>query len=105
MKPETGPGREAVAFGMDKINGNRATMDNLSDLLSGVLRTPLVDQTGLTEKYTFELKVPQSTSPSGQYDAGAIISSLRDIGPTVVSTTVTQQYLAADTAEYVPSAN
>jgi len=63
LKPETGPGREAVAFGMDKINGNRATMDNLSDLLSGVLRTPLVDQTGLTEKYTFELKVPQSTSP------------------------------------------
>jgi len=105
LKPDSEPGRGGVAFGMNKINGYSATTDNLSDTLSRVLQTPVVDQTGLTEKYTFELQVPHATTPSGQYDSSAIISALKDIGLTVVGATVTQEYLIADSAEHIPASN
>lgn len=105
LKPVTEPGRGGMAFSREEIRGILTTMENFADGLSRVLGTPVVDQTGLSGQYTFDLKVLASPDPSGQYDSSAIISALKDIGLTVASATVTQQYLIADSAEHVPSAN
>jgi uncharacterized protein (TIGR03435 family) len=105
LKPVTEPGKGGMAFSREEIRGILATMENFADGLSPILGTPVVDQTGLPGRYTFDLKVPSPPDPSGRYDSSAIISSLKDIGLTVVSTTVTQQYLTADSAEQVPTAN
>jgi uncharacterized protein (TIGR03435 family) len=105
LKPVTDPGKGGMAFSREKINGMMATMDAFGGGLSRVLRTPVVDQTGLTGKYTFELKMTPPPDPSGAYDSSAIISSLKDIGLTVVSTTVKMQYVIVDDAEHAPSVN
>jgi uncharacterized protein (TIGR03435 family) len=105
LKPVTEPGKGGVAFSREEIHGIFATMENFADGLSPILGTPVVEETGLAGKYTFDLKVPAPPDPSGRYDSSAIISALKDIGLTVVSTTVMQQYLTADSADHTPSAN
>lgn len=108
LKPASEPGRGGVAFNLDRFNAYQATMDNLSDLLSHLLTTPVVDETGLTERYTFELKMPPETSATGQpasADSSAIIASLKEIGLTLVSTTVTDKFVIVDGAERLPVEN
>ncbi len=111
LKPASEPGRGGVAFMGDRLAGNLATMENLSDLLSHVLAMPVVDQTALTGRYTFELKMPPGASmgQTGVADSGAIsssvIASLKEIGLALVSTTVAEEYVVVDGAERVPTLN
>ena len=108
LKPVPEPGRGGVALTGDGVNANMATMESLGDGLSRVLAIPVVDETGLTGRYTFELKLHPEDSGPGQpafSDASAIMASLKEIGLALVGTTVTDKYLIVDGAERVPSGN
>ena len=76
------------------------------DGLSMLLRTPVVDETGLTGRYTFEAKLPPESSAAGQApDSSAIIGSLKDNGLTVVSVTVTEKHVIVETDDRIPTQN
>ncbi len=108
LRPASEPGKGGIAFLGDKLAANLSTMGSFCDLLSSLLILPVFDETGLTDRYTFELKLPPEISATGQPvfgDASAVIASLKEIGLVLVSRTVTDNYIIADGAERIPTDN
>jgi uncharacterized protein (TIGR03435 family) len=90
----------------------RTTMPQLADLLSGPLRLPVIDQTGLKGRYDFNVDVAEYMANESQMkeaksDPAAIIFAVlqEQLGLKLESKKSPIQMLVIDTAEKVPTEN
>ncbi|HEY5055020.1 MAG TPA: TIGR03435 family protein [Acidobacteriaceae bacterium] len=91
--------------GVSAIVGRGGPISQLADQLSNVLKTPVVDRTGLTGKYYFELKFQNpayqiSTTTEDYTPAADLSSALPDqLGLKLEKAKVAAEYLVVDHAE------
>ncbi len=86
--PETGrgPGRQMVRGGRGEISAQNVTVGMIADQLAGIVGRNVIDETGLTGNYDFDLKytpemgegppvagVPESAKPESAQDAAPSI--------------------------------
>lgn len=89
-------------------------MHDFADWLARRLGGPVVDQTGLTDRYDFELNIPRSdpdpgggskgNSDADHLDAGGWPLAARDVGLRLKSTKTNLNFLVVDHVER-PSLN
>jgi uncharacterized protein (TIGR03435 family) len=103
--PAFGPGT-----GRASIPARRVSMAELGGMLSGPLRTPVIDRTGLSSRYDFTLDLmpylPDNTDSREIDWSGPIISALRDqLGLSLEPRKETIEIFLIDHAEKLPSEN
>jgi uncharacterized protein (TIGR03435 family) len=72
-KPGPAPGSGAMTLGASggQINGYASTLATLTGMLTRVLHRPVLDRTGLTEKYDFTLRWTPDDNPSPSSPGGS----------------------------------
>jgi uncharacterized protein (TIGR03435 family) len=79
--PESSNGRTGVRSSCGRMTGTRASMTNLTFMLSRQLRRPVLDRTGLAGNYNFELTWTPDVAPcsdSTDNNAPSIFTALRE---------------------------
>jgi len=99
-KSEDADGESGVSPGGASINLVNTTMEQLADLLSGPLKTPVVDRTGVEGRFDFPIRLEK-----GDPDE-AFVSALREQFGLKLEKTKTQlAMLIVDSAEKQPTEN
>lgn len=103
-----GPGEATGTARLDGIRSNRMQMNRLAALLSRTTRMPVLDKTGLTGFYQFDLRYANEVSPSpDENPAGpSIFTAVQEqLGLKLESKTGPVEVLVIDHAEKVPLEN
>jgi uncharacterized protein (TIGR03435 family) len=108
VSQEDGPG--ILRPSKSAMVAQHATMVEFVKTLSGPLRTPVVDRTGLTDRYDFTVNLSSyfaDTKPGEQPDiTGIVMSALRDqLGLNLESRKEPVEILVIDHVEKTPTAN
>jgi uncharacterized protein (TIGR03435 family) len=103
-----GPGEATGTARLDGIRSNRMQMNRLAALLSRMTRMPVLDKTGLTGFYQFELRYANEVSPSQEESpAGpSVFTAVQEqLGLKLESKKGPVEVLVIDHAEKVPLEN
>jgi len=117
LQPAPDDARSGTGMGRGMVNGTAAPMSRLAESLAHVLGRPVVDETGLSGKYTYRLtwtpsdsepllQKPGATPDGGPAEPGpSIFSAIQEqLGLRLEARRVTVQVLVIDRLER-PSAN
>jgi uncharacterized protein (TIGR03435 family) len=101
------PAETNGAARLDGIRSNRMQMNKLAALLSRMTRMPVLDKTGLTGFYEFDLKYANEVSPAPDEPAGpSIFTAVQEqLGLKLESKKGPVEVLVVDHAERVPLEN
>jgi uncharacterized protein (TIGR03435 family) len=103
-----GPGEASGAARLDGIRSNRMQMNKLAMLLSRMTRMPVLDKTGLTGFYQFDLKYADEVSrePAENPLGPSIFTAVQEqLGLKLESRKGPVEVLVVDHAEKVPAEN
>ena len=114
--PRTGPVRMARgADGSVRIEAPRILLAGLADLLTQLLRQPVIDATGLEGRYQAILEIPGARGPSPQPQPGAptasdpvenpIFLAVRRLGLMLESRKIPVEVIVIDHLEKTPTEN
>jgi uncharacterized protein (TIGR03435 family) len=99
----------AEAFGtarLDGIRSNRMTMNKLAAMLSRMTRMPVLDKTGLTGYYQFDLKYADERQPVENQVGPSVFTAVQEqLGLKLESKKSPVDVLLIDHAEKVPLEN
>jgi uncharacterized protein (TIGR03435 family) len=100
---------QAEGFGtarLDGIRSNRMTMNKLAAMLSRMTRIPVIDKTGLTGYYQFELKYADERQPVENQVGPSVFTAVQEqLGLKLESKKSPVEVLVIDHAEKVPLEN
>jgi uncharacterized protein (TIGR03435 family) len=100
---------QAEAFGtarLDGIRSNRMTMNKLAAMLSRMTRMPVLDKTGLTGFYQFDLKYADERQPVENQVGPSVFTAVQEqLGLKLESKKSPVEVLVIDHAEKVPLGN
>ena len=102
-----GPGEATGTARLDGIRSNRMQMNRLAALLSRTTRMPVLDKTGLTGFYQFDLRYANEVSP-GPEDAArpSVFTAVREqLGLKLESKKGPVEVLVVDHTERIPMEN
>jgi uncharacterized protein (TIGR03435 family) len=85
------------------IAGRRVTMLQLTDELQRLMRTSVVDQTGLTGTYYFDFRAPVDNDPDAPYRT--LVPAVNQIGLRMEKHRAPVEILVVDHVELIPSGN
>jgi uncharacterized protein (TIGR03435 family) len=102
-----GPGEASGTARLDGIRSNRMQMNKLAMLLSRMTRMPVLDKTGLTGFYQFDLRYANEVSGDMDHPAGpSIFTAVQEqLGLKLESKKGPMEVLVIDHAEKVPVEN
>jgi len=103
-----GPGQATGTARLDGIRSNRMQMNRLAALLSRTTRMPVLDKTGLTGFYQFDLRYANEVSPAAEeIPAGpSIFTAVQEqLGLKLESKKGPVEVLVVDHAERIPAEN
>ncbi|MGA3203761.1 MAG: TIGR03435 family protein [Bryobacteraceae bacterium] len=103
-----GPGEATGTARLDGIRSNRMQMNRLAALLSRTTRMPVLDKTGLTGFYQFDLRYANEVSPKPEEDpAGpSVFTAVQEqLGLKLESKKGPVEVLVVDRAERIPVEN
>jgi uncharacterized protein (TIGR03435 family) len=103
-----GPGEATGTARLDGIRSNRMQMNRLAALLSRTTRMPVLDKTGLTGFYQFDLRYANEVSPAAEeIPAGpSIFTAVQEqLGLKLESKKGPVEVLVVDHAERIPVEN
>jgi uncharacterized protein (TIGR03435 family) len=91
---------------LDGIKSNRMTMNKLASLLSRMTRMPVIDETGLTGYYQFDLKYADERQPVENQVGPSVFTAVQEqLGLKLESRKGPVEVLVVDHAEKVPVEN
>ncbi len=91
---------------LDGIKSNRMTMNKLASLLSRMTRMPVIDKTGLTGYYQFDLKYADERQPVENQVGPSVFTAVQEqLGLKLESKKSPVDVLVIDHAEKVPLEN
>ena len=110
FKESVGEGESSLRTQNDVAIGKRASMADLAALVSGPVRSPVIDRTGLTGRYDFTIDpkpyLPADGNAGTQVDRAALVITAfqEELGLKVEAKKVSMEMLVIDRAEK-PSEN
>lgn len=100
------PGEATGTARLDGIRSNRMQMNRLAALLSRMTRMPVLDKTGLTGFYQFDLRYANAVSPEENPDRPSVFTAVQEqLGLKLESKKGPVEVLVIDHAEKVPLEN
>jgi uncharacterized protein (TIGR03435 family) len=101
-----GPAEASGAARLDGIKSNRMTLNKLAALLSRMTRMPVLDKTGLTGFYQFDLKYADERQPVENQVGPSVFTAVQEqLGLKLESKKSPVEVLVIDHAEKVPLEN
>jgi uncharacterized protein (TIGR03435 family) len=94
--------------GVDELKFQHITTQAFAQTLSGTIKQPVVDETGLAGTYDIDLKfAPEDAPPDApNYKYGRIFSAIQDqLGLKLISRRIQVNYLVIDRVDRVPTPN
>lgn len=91
--------------GDDRIQSMNTTVARFAGLLSGWLRRPVLDETGIQGNYDITLHVAVADLAGMGTGDSSIFSAVQELGLKVESRTVPDQYVVVDKADRTPTGN
>jgi uncharacterized protein (TIGR03435 family) len=88
------------ARGLTLLN---STMDDVPQFVSGPMRLPVVNKTGLAGRYDLTFDLPPSPDPNEQFSV--FLAALHDLGLDLKRERDDVEFVVVDSAERQPSAN
>ncbi|HVW07670.1 MAG TPA: TIGR03435 family protein, partial [Bryobacteraceae bacterium] len=107
MKANTGAPFVGMSGGLG-FKFQNAPVVQIASVVAHEVKKPVVDETGMSGNYDFEVKFTSENFPSDvpHPDYGSIFTALRDqLGLRLVARKVPQDYLVIDRVERVPDGN
>ncbi len=100
------PGEATGTARLDGIRSNRMPMNRLAALLSRMTRMPVLDKTGLTGFYQFDLRFANAVSPEENPERPSVFTAVQEqLGLKLESRKGPVEVLVIDHAEKVPIEN
>jgi uncharacterized protein (TIGR03435 family) len=100
------PAEATGAARLDGIKSNRMTMNKLASLLSRMTRMPVLDKTGLTGFYQFDLRYADERQPAENQIGPSVFTAVQEqLGLKLESKKGPVEVLVIDHAEKVPVEN
>ena len=100
------PAEATGAARLDGIKSNRMTMNKLASLLSRMTRMPVLDKTGLTGFYQFDLRYADERQPTENQIGPSVFTAVQEqLGLKLESKKSPVEVLVIDHAEKVPVEN
>lgn len=100
------PAEATGAARLDGIKSNRMTMNKLASLLSRMTRMPVLDKTGLTGFYQFDLRYADERQPAENQVGPSVFTAVQEqLGLKLESKKSPVEVLVIDHAEKVPVEN
>jgi uncharacterized protein (TIGR03435 family) len=101
-----GPAEATGAARLDGIKSNRMSMNKLASLLSRMTRIPVLDKTGLTGFYQFDLTYADERQPVENQVGPSVFTAVQEqLGLKLESKKSPVEVLVIDRAEKVPLEN
>jgi uncharacterized protein (TIGR03435 family) len=101
-----GAGEASGTARLDGIRSNRMQMNSLARLLSRMTRMPVLDKTGLTGFYQFDLRYTNEVSPEERPAGPSIFTAVQEqLGLRLESKKGPMEVLVIDRAEKIPVGN